>query len=370
MPASQRCALGNGIGATLNSTGLDHLTSKAYGDLLLESSDLTLGFEVIGKTGGDYIKMDSSTVSLADIQNDFESPLNGVFPAYSKSDGKAPNKLHSHKNVYIYSDKKAAPKVVIPIFAGTNCEYDSANAFSRAGAIANTIVIRNIARSDIDESMSEFAKLIDNSQILMLAGGFSAGDEPDGSGKFIATALRGPKVKKAVHSLLSRDGLILGICNGFQALIKVGLVPYGEIVDMREDSPTLTFNNIGRHASTIVRTRIASNASPWLTMCRPGDIHTIAVSHGEGRFAATEKEAGHLLRRGQIATQYVDEKGVPTMGKENPNGSLYAVEGLLSPCGKIFGKMAHSERYTKNTLINIDGNKDQHIFESGVKYFL
>ena len=179
-----------------------------------------------------------------------------------------------------------------------------------------------------------------------------------------------PKSKKAVHGLLQRDGLILGICNGFQALIKVGLVPYGEIVDMRSDSPTLTFNNIGRHVSTLVRTRISSNASPWLSMTNLGDIHTVAVSHGEGRFAATEEEAKRLLENGQIAMQYVDETGLPTMGKDNPNGSLYAVEGLLSPCGKVLGKMAHTERYTANTFINVSGEKDQHIFESGVKYFL
>lgn len=365
-----KMALGNFVGATLNECSLDDLTSKAYGDLILESTDLSLGFEVIGKTGSYFISMGNESISLRTLSKEFEAPLDSVFPAYSEADGKAPNKLYSAKNVYTYSGEKAKPSVVIPVFAGTNCEYDSANAFKRAGADVNTIVIRNIHHSDIDESMNEFARLIDNSQILMIPGGFSAGDEPDGSGKFIATALRGPKVKKAVHGLLNRDGLILGICNGFQALIKVGLVPYGEIVDMRDDSPTLTFNNIGRHVSTAVRTRIASNASPWLSLVNPGDVHTVAISHGEGRFAATEEEAKRLLENGQIATQYVDEDGLPTMGTCNPNGSLYAVEGILSQCGKVFGKMAHSERYTKNTLTNIQGEKDQRIFESGVKYFL
>ena len=204
----------------------------------------------------------------------------------------------------------------------------------------------------------------------MIPGGFSGGDEPDGSGKFIAAVLRGPRVQKAVHGLLKRDGLILGICNGFQALIKTGLVPYGEIRDMREDSPTLTFNHIGRHVSKAVRTRVTSNHSPWLALTQAGDIHTVVVSHGEGRFSATMDEAKALFNKGQVATQYVDARGIPTMGDDNPNGSLLAVEGLLSPDGRVFGKMAHAERFTANTLINVPGEKDQRIFESGVKYFL
>ena len=204
----------------------------------------------------------------------------------------------------------------------------------------------------------------------MIPGGFSGGDEPDGSGKFIAAVFREARVSAAVQSLLNRDGLILGICNGFQALIKLGLVPYGEIRHMRNDSPTLTFNTIGRHVSRLVRTRIASNASPWLTHCQPGDIHTVAISHGEGRFAATLAEAQALFDAGQVATQYVDESGIPTMGDGNPNGSLFAVEGLLSPDGRVFGKMAHSERFTAHTFTNVPGEKDQKIFESGVSYFL
>ena len=204
----------------------------------------------------------------------------------------------------------------------------------------------------------------------MIPGGFSGGDEPDGSGKFIAALLREPRVADAIRGLLARDGLILGICNGFQALIKLGLVPYGEIRDMRSDSPTLTFNHIGRHVSVLARTRITSNASPWLALVKPGDVHTVAVSHGEGRFAATAKEAGALFEAGQVATQYVDEAGKPTMGEGNPNGSLLAVEGLLSPDGRVLGKMAHSERFGVHTLQNVPGEKDQKIFESGVKYFL
>jgi phosphoribosylformylglycinamidine synthase len=211
---------------------------------------------------------------------------------------------------------------------------------------------------------------LNNSQILMLPGGFSGGDEPDGSGKFIAALFRETRISAAVQRLLDRDGLILGICNGFQALIKLGLVPYGEIRDMRDDSPTLTFNNIGRHVSRLVRTRIASNASPWLMRCCPGDIHTVAVSHGEGRFTAKLSEAQALMGAGQVATQYVDDAGIPTMVGGNPNGSLLAVEGLLSPDGRVFGKMAHSERFTAHTLSNVPGEKDQKIFESGVEYFL
>jgi phosphoribosylformylglycinamidine synthase len=230
--------------------------------------------------------------------------------------------------------------------------------------------MRNIFTGDIDHSIETLAKLVNNSQILMLPGGFSGGDEPDGSGKFITAVLRAPKIATSIERLLSRDGLILGICNGFQALIKTGLVPYGEIRDMTDASPTLTFNAIGRHVSRIVRTRVASNASPWLSLVSPGDIHSVAVSHGEGRFVSSRDEALSLFERGQIATQYVDESGAPTMGEGNPNGSLLAVEGLLSPDGRVFGKMAHSERFVPGNMKNVPGGKDQRIFEAGVTYFL
>ncbi len=367
LAAVAKMSLGNAIGASLENCSLDDITNKAYGDLVLEGNGLD--FEKIGQTGGYCIALEEQKVSLTDLQAEFEGTLDGVYPVHAKADGEVPNKLFDCKNIHVYSGAKAKPRVIIPLFPGTNCEYDSAQAFERAGAYAQTFVIRNISGSDIKDSTQHLASLIDNSQILMLPGGFSGGDEPDGSGKFIATVFRGPKVKKAVQSLLSRDGLILGICNGFQALIKLGLVPYGQIIDMKQDSPTLTFNNIGRHVSRTVTTRITSNASPWLSMCRPGELHTVAVSHGEGRFAATQKEAQALFDNGQIATQYVDESGKPTMGKGNPNGSLFAAEGLLSPDGRVFGKMAHSERYTKNTMGNIPGQKDQKIFKSGVKYF-
>ena len=359
-------ALGNGIGAKLTGS-LDNLTDKAYGDIIVVGDNLD--YENIGITGGKSLSLGGESVSLSNLRTPFETTLSGVFPVHAKAEGTAPDKLFPCQNIHVYSGTKAKPRIVIPVFPGTNCEYDSANAFTMAGGIVETAIIRNLSANDITESTAHLAEMIQNSQILMIPGGFSGGDEPDGSGKFIAAVLRGPRVKAAVHNLLARDGLILGICNGFQALIKTGLVPYGEIRDMREDSPTLTFNRIGRHVSKTVQTRITSNASPWLALCRAGDIHTVAVSHGEGRFAATVEEAQALFDAGQIATQYVNDCGVPTMGEGNPNGSLMAVEGLLSPDGRVFGKMAHAERYTTHTMINAPGPKDQHIFESGVNYF-
>lgn len=363
-----KMALGNNIGARLSVCDLDELTQKSYGDIILEGDDLD--FECIGQTGGNGITVADEMVPLADILHPYEDTLSGVFPVRAQAQGPAPDKLFTAESIHIYTGTCGKPRVFIPVFPGTNCEYDSAHAFHRAGGIAKPFVIRNLSATDIAYSIDEMTKRINESQILMFPGGFSGGDEPDGSGKFIAALFRQPRIKEAVQSLLCRDGLILGICNGFQALIKLGLVPYGEIRDMGSDSPTLTFNTIGRHVSQAVRTRITSNNSPWLNHCRPGDIHTVAVSHGEGRFAARIDEAQALFEAGQVATQYVDEAGLPTMGDGNPNGSLLAVEGLLSPDGRIFGKMAHSERYTRHTLKNIPGEKDQRIFESGVNYFL
>ncbi len=368
LAAVAKMAFGNGIGARLSGCDLTELSSKAYGDIILEGDGLD--FEYIGQTGGTSIEVGGDAVALDALIEKFENTLAGVFPVHAQTTGEAPDKLFTAKSIHIYTGPCGQPRVFIPAFPGTNCEIDSANAFTRAGGISEPSVIRNLSAADIEYSIGEIVRRIGESQILMFPGGFSGGDEPDGSGKFIAALFREPHVKDAVQELLNRDGLILGICNGFQALIKLGLVPYGEIRDMTDDSPTLTFNTIGRHVSQAVRTRIASNASPWLMHCRPGDIHTVAVSHGEGRFAARTDEAAALFEAGQVATQYVDEAGKPTMGIGNPNGSLLAVEGLLSPDGRVFGKMAHSERYTKHTLKNIPGEKDQRIFESGVKYFL
>ena len=265
----------------------------------------------------------------------------------------------------------ARPRVVIPVFPGTNCEYDSARAFEQAGAVVETLVINNLTPDKVAESTAELARLIGDSQIVMLPGGFSGGDEPDGSAKFITAFFRAPAVTEAVRDLLqNRDGLMLGICNGFQALVKLGLVPFGDIRPMDESCPTLTFNDIGRHQSRLVRTRVASNLSPWLSRCEVGDIHTVPISHGEGRFVASPELLEDLRANGQIATQYVDEHGVPSMDlSANPNGSVLAIEGITSPDGRVFGKMGHSERRGDGLYKNVPGDRFQPIFEAGVGYF-
>ena len=311
-------------------------------------------------------------VATADLVSAWTAKLEGVFPtdAVSPTGG---NKvaLFTERNTKAPAIKVAKPKVIIPVFPGTNCEFDTARAFENAGAEAEILVIKNLTASDIEQSMEAFVKAINASQIIMLPGGFSGGDEPDGSGKFIATALKNPRVKEAVTALLEqRDGLMLGICNGFQALIKTGLVPYGKIVDTAPDAPTLTFNNIGRHVSHMAYTRVTSVKSPWFSMCEAGDIHAVPISHGEGRFVADEAHLQQLIANGQIATQYVDLAGnVADAMPYNPNGSVLAIEGITSPDGRVLGKMAHSERKGDNLYKNVPYNKDQKIFESGVKYF-
>jgi phosphoribosylformylglycinamidine synthase len=367
LAAVAKMALGNGIGAKLTGR-IEDLSGKAYGDIIIEGN--ALDFECIGELGGHTIILENESVSLSTLRDAYTDTLSHVYPVTTTASGIVPDKLFHTPSIHIFSGKKVLPRIIIPVFPGTNCEFDSAAAFRRAGGIPQTLVIRNLSANDIESSIEQLSASIENSQILMIPGGFSGGDEPDGSGKFIAAVFREARVSAAVQRLLDRDGLILGICNGFQALIKLGLVPYGEICDMRSDSPTLTFNHIGRHVSRLVRTRVASNASPWLMRCQPGDIHTVAVSHGEGRFTATLPDAQALFEAGQVAMQYVDNDGKPTMGEGNPNGSLLAIEGLLSPDGRVFGKMAHSERYTGHTLTNVPGEKDQHLFESGVAYFL
>lgn len=312
-------------------------------------------------------------ISLAEIEAAYTKTLDKIFPM------KAPRKEKKDVRMPAYTNdlpltapyNVAKPTVFIPVFPGINCEYDTAAAFEAAGAKTDIFVIRNLTPDAIKESVEEMAKRMKQAQIMALPGGFSAGDEPDGSGKFMATMFRNPTLTEAVEDLLTnRDGLILGICNGFQALIKLGLVPYGHIVPLKDDSPTLTFNTIGRHISRMVDTKVVSNKSPWLSLCEPGDIHTIAVSHGEGRFVATEEEIKHLVANGQIGTQYVDLAGNPTMESPyNPNGSFYAVESVTSPDGRVLGKMGHSERYTDGLMKNIPGNKFQPIFLSGVQYF-
>ena len=265
----------------------------------------------------------------------------------------------------------AKPRVIIPVFPGTNCEYDTAKAFARAGADPEILVIRNLTPADVTASCEALVKAIGESQIVMLPGGFSGGDEPDGSAKFIASFFRNPEVTEAVRRLLQqRDGLMLGICNGFQALIKLGLVPYGDIRPITAYDPTLTFNTIGRHQSMLVRTRVASTGSPWLSHCDAGSEYEIAISHGEGRFVAPQNVLDQLVANGQVATQYVDLEGEPTMDQRyNPNGSLLAIEGITSPDGRVFGKMGHSERSGEYLYKNVTGDKYQPIFEGGVDYF-
>ncbi|MDR2512674.1 MAG: phosphoribosylformylglycinamidine synthase subunit PurQ [Puniceicoccales bacterium] len=271
------------------------------------------------------------------------------------------------------STHRAAPRVIIPVFPGSNCEYDSAHAFETAGAVVRTLVFRNQSPADVDASLHELASAIRAAQILMIPGGFSAGDEPDGSGKFIAATFRNPTVRDATMKLITqRDGLILGICNGFQALIKLGLLPHGEIRDITPGDPTLFHNTLGRHISRYAHTRVCASpiASPWLVRMRAGEIYTLPFSHGEGRFVADAPTLARLHAQGQVAFQYCGPDGQVSDAIEyNPNGSADAIEGIVSPCGRILGKMGHTERHSKNVARNIPGNKHQPLFEGGVTYF-
>lgn len=379
--AIAKMAFGNKIGFEVaKDVDTDKLFDPAYGNIALEmdKADLALledlDYKVAGKTiEGQYIEVDGYKVCLGKIYKAYESTLEPIFPT------KAVEPTGEVKNInFIVNEHQKSslsivqPKVFIPAFPGTNCEYDSARAFEDAGAKASIKVFRNLNYANIEDSIETMVKEIESSQIVMIPGGFSAGDEPDGSAKFIATVFRNPRIAEAVNDLLTnRDGLMLGICNGFQALIKLGLVPYGEIKPVTsEDAPTITYNNIGRHQAKVVTTRIASNKSPWLAGTQVGDLHSIPISHGEGKFVANKETFDQLVANGQIATQYVDLDGNATYDIDyNPNGSFYAVEGITSVDGRILGKMGHSERIGKYTLKNIHGEKDQKIFESGVNYF-
>ena len=376
-----KMSFGNKIGFKFDEgVDVDKLFNSAYGDMVLEMNedDLSLlegyDYKVAGITlEGPSILVKDEKISLKELYAKFEATLEPIFPTKAKE---VNDKIETI-NFITTSDRLkssssiASPKVFIPAFPGTNCEYDSARAFERAGAKASVKVFKNLTYKDIEESIDTIVNEIKSSQIIMLPGGFSAGDEPDGSGKFIATVFRNPKIAQALNEFLTKqDGLMLGICNGFQALIKLGLVPYGEIRETTVDAPTLTYNNIGRHQAKVVTTRVSSNKSPWLSGTEVGDIHKVAVSHGEGKFVANEEVFKRLLENGQIATQYVDLNGKATYDIEyNPNGSYYAVEGITSADGRIFGKMGHSERIGKYVMKNIIGEVDQKIFESGVNYF-
>ncbi|MBP1567582.1 MAG: phosphoribosylformylglycinamidine synthase [Oscillospiraceae bacterium] len=352
----------------------EQLFAPCYGSFIVEINGATKGSEsVIGEVTSDaVIDNIDYTVSVESLLNAWESKLEPVYPCIIKTEDTKPEAYrYDKKNTARPAVKIAKPRVLIPVFPGTNCEYDTARAFEKAGAVTETIVIKNLSASAIEESVNEIEKAIRNSQIIMIPGGFSGGDEPEGSGKFITAFFRNARIKDAVHELLkNRDGLMLGICNGFQALIKLGLVPFGEITDMTDESPTLTFNTIARHQSMMVRTRIASNKSPWLARTSVDQIHSIAISHGEGRFVAPEALIKKLAENGQIATQYVDMNGDPTMNiRFNPNTSMAAIEGITSPDGRVLGKMGHSERKGTDVCKNVQGDKDQFIFESGVSYF-
>ena len=370
--AISKMAVGNDIGFKFEEDF--RLFEKNYGSLILEAADgVELDFTELGETiSAPQIEIGNVKISLDEIKKVWIEPLEKIFPTKINSDSKD-LKAISYKAEFLNKSKikVAKPRVFIPVFPGTNCEYDSAKVWRKAGAVPNVFVIRNLTAAAVEESISAMADAIKNSQIIMIPGGFSGGDEPDGSGKFIAAMFRNEKISAEVMELIkNRDGLILGICNGFQALVKLGLLPYGEIRELEKDSPTLTYNNLGRHVSQMVYTRVASNLSPWLANNSVGDIHTIAVSHGEGRFVANEKFLEKLIANGQIATQYVNFDGAPTAELPfNPNGSTLAIEGITSADGRIFGKMGHSERIGENVSKNVPGNKNQRLFEAGVNYF-
>jgi len=380
--AISKMSFGNKIGFKFKEKmELEDLFSPEYGSMILEMENTAdieklfsgIDFHVLGKTQKKpTVDLNNIEISIEELLLNWKEPLEKIFPTQlNKKVSILDSIVFSERNRKKPPQKVARPRVLITVFPGTNCEYDTAQAFYKAGGIVDTVVFKNLNPMDIDISLDLLKKKIDNSQIIVIPGGFSSGDEPDGSGKFIAAVFRNPKIQEAVMEILQkRDGLMLGICNGFQALIKLGLVPFGEILDLNDHSPTLTFNSLGRHVSHIVYTKVVSVLSPWFIHSTPGEIHSIPVSHGEGRFVASQKIFNQLQKYGQIATQYVNFDGNPTLKIPcNPNGSDYAIEGITSPDGRILGKMAHSERMGNNVAKNIPGNKNQRLFESGIDYF-
>ena len=370
--AVSKMAIGNDIGFRFSEKV--RLFEKNYGSLIVEAApNVELNFTELGETiDAAQIEIDGVTITLDEIKRALNESLEKVFPTQVKPAGGIDFSVDLHKAEIRKTAriKTAEPRVFIPVFPGTNCEYESARCWKFAGARPNLLVVKNLTPQAIEETVAAIVAEIQNSQIIMFPGGFSAGDEPDGSGKFIAAMFRNPRIAEEIAKFLQRDGLILGICNGFQALVKLGLLPYGEIRSLDKDAPALLYNTIGRHVSRMVRTRVTSNISPWLAENAVGDVHTIAVSHGEGRFVADENWLKKLAANGQIATQYVDFDNNPTQEFPlNPNGSACAIEGITSADGRIFGKMGHSERIGDNVCKNVPGNKNQHIFEAGVNYF-
>ncbi len=377
-----KACFGNDLGFKFDSSLRENdLFAPLSGSLVLELRDnaciqYELNYKVLGETTENpLVRFGWSKVALCKLREAWMKPLEPIFPVVPKDKPTVKSiPMNATRAAYPGSFKvgKAKPRVFIPVFPGTNCEIDTARAFEKAGATADILIVKNLTPADIEETIQEMSRRIAASQIVMLPGGFSGGDEPDGSGKFIATTFRNPLIADEVTKLLEqRDGLMLGICNGFQALIKLGLVPYGRITEISKDDPTLTFNTLGRHVSRMVYTRVTSVKSPWLAECEVGEMHTVPVSHGEGRFVANDDMLGKLIVNGQVATQYVDPDGNPSADIEwNPNGSVCAIEGITSPDGRVFGKMGHSERMGDNLYKNVPGDKDQKIFLSGVNYFM
>ena len=391
--AVSKMAFGNAMGVKIeHSLDTRDFFAPGFGDLVLEVpaekvGQLSITYTVIGEVTADgKFSYGNAEITLDEAYKAWTGTLEKVFKTTSGEENDGPvamavktadpeatyeNGVYNTKNIYVCKHKVAKPRVFIPVFPGTNCEYDSTKAFERAGAEVDVKVFKNLSAEDIRDSVEIFEKSIDQAQMIMFPGGFSAGDEPDGSAKFFATAFQNAKIKEAVMKLLNeRDGLALGICNGFQALIKLGLVPYGEICGQKEDSPTLTYNTIGRHISKMVYTKVVSNKSPWLQKATLGGVYCNPASHGEGRFVANDEWLAKLLANGQVATQYVNPNGELDQSEEsNINGSTYNIEGITSPDGRVLGKMAHSERRDNGVAINIYGQQDIQIFESGVEYF-
>ena len=369
-----KMAMGNEIGFAYDSAvSMDTIFGYGYGAFVLElAEDVEVGQRLGKTTDAKVIAYGESTIMMDALLSKYENKLEEIYPLHVEQEKEEiPTFTYHSKETYRGKMQIAKPRVLIPVFPGTNCEYDSAKAVEQAGAIAEIFVINNLSANGIADSIQRFAQSIEQSQMIFIPGGFSGGDEPDGSGKFITAFFRNPEIKEATTRLLEeKDGLMCGICNGFQALIKLGLVPYGKIMDTDENCPTLSYNKIGRHQSKLVRTRIASNKSPWLMNVEPGEVYTVPISHGEGRLLADAKLVEELATNGQILSQYVDFDNQPTNEIQfNPNGSIAAIEGLISPDGRVIGKMGHSERIGNGLYQNVAGNFDAGLFRSAVKYF-
>ncbi len=369
-----KMSFGNEIGFKSNGAVSEWYGAMMYDFIIAEldeSVDCAYATQIGTTTAEPVIDLGIESVSVAELLALNEGVLSGVYPTKAPAESELATFSYEKGCTASPAIKTARPKVLIPVFPGTNCEYDSAKVMEAAGAEADIVVIRNLTADDVARSVETVSKKLAESQMVFLPGGFSGGDEPDGSAKFITAFFRNPAVKEQVGKLLEeRDGLMLGICNGFQALIKLGLVPYGKIIDTDENCPTLTYNTIGRHQSMLVRTRVCTNKSPWLSGTKVGEIYTVPISHGEGRFLASDELVKKLAENGQIATQYVDLAGNPTLDTAfNPNGSVFAIEGITSPDGRVLGKMGHSERIGKDLYRNVPGLYDMKLFQSAVEYF-